>query len=530
MSNFIYTISLYKFRGFQYQPANAIFPQNGTVTVTYRAASPDDVATESFTPQGLKFDLTPQFAEIITPGSINFSVGGKNYFDQGGRLYYDLDQATGAAILSGTINYQNGNAVLSAWVPGQPNTLALRSLLTSLDYSPVDQVTLRVPAVPIRPGSFSLRATRVTGGLINVTADLQGNIQAAGVGGFVEYESGVVRVRFGRFVAAAGNEMQPWYDVEQITTEGLIFRPEPVFAETIRYNAVAFSYLPLDASLLGLDPVRLPQDGRVPIFRPGSFAVIGNTMTTVPQTVMNGSMIDVGRERLSRIRVLDANGFVISLGFMVDLEAGIVTFTNVSGYAQPVRVEHRVEDLLLVSDAQINGDLAFTRQITHNYPANSSFISTALIAGDLKARVSVLFDQNSWDGSFVDTVVGAVATGTYNDILSPLIVTNAGASTERWALRFTSSSGFQIIGEHVGIIGTGSINIDTAPTNPATGEPYFIVRAIGWGIGWATGNVLRFNTVGALFPVWAVRTVQQGPETVQNDSFTLLVRGDVDRP
>jgi hypothetical protein len=33
-----------------------------------------------------------------------------------------------------------------------------------------------------------------------------------------------------------------------------------------------------------------------------------------------------------------------------------------------------------------------------------------------------------------------------------------------------------------------------------------------------------------MFPVWIVRTIQQGPETVPNDSFSLLVRGDVDTP
>ena len=39
--------------------------------------------------------------------------------------------------------------------------------------------------------------------------------------------------------------------------------------------------------------------------------------------------------------------------------------------------------------------------------------------------------------------------------------------------------------------------------------PYFRLPALGWGNGWATGNVLRFNTIGAQFPVWVVRTVQQ---------------------
>ena len=58
--------------------------------------------------------------------------------------------------------------------------------------------------------------------------------------------------------------------------------------------------------------------------------------------------------------------------------------------------------------------------------------------------------------------------------------------------------------------------------------PYFELDALGWGTGWAAGNCLRINTVGAMVPLWGVRTVQQGPETVTNDTFTLLVRGDVD--
>ena len=41
---------------------------------------------------------------------------------------------------------------------------------------------------------------------------------------------------------------------------------------------------------------------------------------------------------------------------------------------------------------------------------------------------------------------------------------------------------------------------------------------------------MRFNTIGAQFPVWVVRTVQQGPESVPDDNFTLLIRGDVDTP
>ena len=138
--------------------------------------------------------------------------------------------------------------------------------------------------------------------------------------------------------------------------------------------------------------------------------------------------------------------------------------------------------------------------------------------------------NHSWTGEWADSVVGDVALGTYNDTLAPIVVTNAGALTERWALIFTSTTQFRIVGEKVGQIGTGDINTETAPINPITGVPYFVLPALGWGAGWAAGNVLRVNTIGAELPVWVVRTVQQGPETVTDDAFTLLVRGDVDNP
>ena len=318
--------------------------------------------------------------------------------------------------------------------------------------------------------------------------------------------------------------------------DGKIFRPEPVAASSLRYSAVAYSYLPLDAALLGIDPVRLPSDGRVPIFRPGGFAVVGHT-GRITASVSNGQTIDAGRVRLSRVRVVGHDGVVIHTGYVTDLEAGTVTFTDVTGYSQPVTIEHRIEDMAVVRDVQINGEISFTRPLTHAYPLASpgdpvsgSFVSSALVAGDLFARVNLVFDQSTWNGSWSDELIGSAATATFNHTQYPITVTNRGALTERWVVRMTNSTSFEVIGENVGVIATGNTSADCAPNNPATGVPYFRLPALGWGNGWATGNVLRFNTIGSQFPVWVVRTVQQGPESVPDDHFTLLIRGDVDTP
>lgn len=527
-----FAVRRFLFQGWEYFPVGANMPndESAHVSVKYRTMDADSAISAPITTSALKFDLTNQYSENIVPGSVNFTLGGRTYFDRAGNLYYSLDVATGNAIKAGTLNYQSGEVTLDAWATAASSTVSVKSLLTSMDGRPVDEVTFRAPVAPLRTGSVQVLATRLAGGLMNVSANTAGDFVGTDVSGHVDYDTGVVRLRFGSVVTAAGNETQVWYSAANVGTDGKVFKPAPVFANTIRFNAVGFTYLPLDADILGLDPVRLPQDGKVSIFRPGGFAVLGHT-ASVTATVSNGQVVNCARVRLSRVRVIGADGQVINTGYSADLEAGRVTFTSVSGYVQPVTIEHRIEDMVQVSDVQINGQLAFTRQVTHTYPFPGSFISSALVGQDLKARVSVLFDQATWDAvTYADSVVGSVAPGTYNDILAPLAVTNKGAVTEKWALRFSNTTTFDVIGEHVGTISSGTIATDTSPLNPATGSPYFTIRGIGWGSGWAVGNVLRFNTVGALFPVWIVRTIQQGPESVINDKFTILVRGDVDRP
>lgn len=511
-------------------PINSIMPFTGaTVKVNYQAGgTPTPRSPEVFETGAVKFDLTPRFSETIVPGSINFSTGGRRYFDRLGSLYNGLDVNTGAATLAGSINYQTGEVALSDWVPGQPNTIALNSLLTTSGDQVISLAAFRIPVAPVRSGSVQILATRQTGGTINATADSNGIISAEGIWGVVDYQSGIVSIEFGVWVVAADHTQDVWYDAANIVDD-YIWMPQFAFAETIKYNAVAYTYLPLDADLLGLDPVRLPQDGRVPIFRTGGFAVLGNT-GRITATVTNAMVINCARVRLSRVRVVGADGVVINAGYSADLEAGLVTFEDVSGMVQPVTVEHRIEDMMQVSDVQINGQLAFTRRITHDYPVSGSYMSSALITGDLKARVSIFFDQTTWSNVWADALTGNPATATFNSILYPFVVTNKGAMTERWAIVFTNTTSFNVIGENVGVIGTGNTSEDCSPINPATGSPYFSIPALGWGMGWSAGNVQRFNTVGALFPVWLARTIQQGPETVTEDSFSVLIRGDVDRP
>lgn len=495
------------------------------------------------------------FDAIYTAGNPgNFNIGSHRYITTSSNtIQVDPSPATGEGTVVGsrsnlydpltnvTIEAARywerspGSISLTEWFDGlSPQMTSLNGVrsptLSGSDTDAmVDSVTFRTAIAPVRNGSFSIVAIAPSGDQISVTADADGVLEDAtqGVFGRINYETGVVTLRFGQSSWVLGSGC---IDIRTLNIPGREYvLALGVRADSLRYNAAAYTYLPLSADILGLDPVRLPSDGKVPIFRSGSFAVASHTASTSPQTVSDSQVVDLGRTRISKVKVVGNDGVTITSGYTHDLDAGTVTFNDITGYSQPIHIENRIEDMMLVSDAQLGGRLTFTRPLTHDYPLGSH-VSSALVIGDMRARVPLMFDQTTWNTTFSDALVGSAPAATFNDAVAPILVTNAGAITERWVVQFTNTTAFNVIGEHVGVIWAGNTTTDCAPTNPATGEPYFTIPALGWGSGWAAGNILRFNTIGALFPIWIARTVQQGPATIQDDAFTVLVRGDIDRP
>lgn len=465
-------------------------------------------------------------AETITPTSVVLRTKALPGQLSGVRFTFDTDRftsslqsadlvknpspATGVGTTAGSIDAA-GVVSINTWRTGAAPTITdwrgvFAPPVVGLN-SPflASKVAFRTAAAPVRSQSLQVSGTYRTGGSFTATANSAGVITGSHLSGTIDYEMGLVLLSFD-----AGYEVLP---------------------ETLRYSAVTYQYVPLDASIIGMNPVSLPTDGRVPVFRSGNVIVIGNTQTTAAATGTNGLVVNTGRTRLSRAEVVGADGLTIHTGYEFDLNAGTVTYLDVTGWAQPVRVRHRIEDMLLAADVQINGTMRVTRQITHNYPTEGTYVSSAILFGDLFSRVSIFFSQATWNGTtWADSVQGATTVGRYNDTLAPIELTNLGTITERWAIQFTSATNFNLIGEHVGQIASGTIGIDFAPVNPETGVPYFKMKAIGWGSGWAAGNIVRHNTVGAMGTPWLVRTIQQGPETGTSHQFSVLARGDVDRP
>lgn len=478
----------------------------GQFSASLTATAPDVVAqtqtaTMGSTGTGLSLQLGPLTPVTIVPGSVIFTAFGKTYLDRNGSIYTDVSYTTGSGMLVGAIDYATGAITLNDYPSATAANFSIKAALGTKGNYTATTVAFRTAGSPLRPASLYVQCTAADGELLSGTAD-QNGIITGGMTGEVEQTMGVVAVSFSK----------------------------PVLPGTLRYSTVVLSNLPLDADILGLDPVRLPSDGRVPIFRPADVTVIHHTDIYNAGTPAAGSVINVGRTGLSALWLEDAKKKKLTDAmYAVDLAAGTATMAadlSLTGYVPPIAAKHRIEEMGLLSDVQINGRVTLTAPLLRDFPAGSQ-LSSALLYGDLQARATNLFDQQTWMNVWQSTVVGSGATAQYNDIDYPVEVLNNGAVTERWRLNFTSTTSFQVIGENMGVIATGTTGTDLQPINQLTTLPYFTLRAAGWGTGWAVGNQLRFDTIAAAPPTWLVRTVLPGA-ALTGDSFDAQLRGDVD--
>lgn len=501
----------------------------GAFVYSSTAASTPTAATTTVTAAPL-IDLTRTTTHPVIPGSVLFAATGRHYWDRDGTLYTRINTGDADETAAGSINYLTGECALSLYANNVALGLTVRACLTAWGEFTAIQADFRTAGSPLRPASFYLQATTLDGELISGTCDSNGVLTGAAMRGQVNQVMGVVQAEFGAMVTAAGNELEPWYDAANVVG-GMIFKPREILPSTLRYNCVVLTNLPLDPTLLGLDPVRLPMDGRVPIYRPGDIVVLHHTDTTpLPNPVTPGTSYPLGRTALASVSLADSLGApVLDAEWRVDLATGSLTIDSgalLAGLTQPLIATHRIEQMTLATDVQVSGRVSFAAPITRDYPAGS-LLSSALMFGDLVARVSNVFDQATWTGVWSDTLIGSQGSAQYNDIAYPIEVLNDGALTERWRINFTSTTAFAVIGENTGQIATGTTAVDVAVNNPLTGQPYFVLRAAGWGSGWATGNQLRFNTVGANAPIWIARTILGGA-TLDGDAFTVELRGDTD--
>lgn len=454
----------------------------------------------------------PTGLDLVTDGLV-FEWAGVVHSAASGVVFRGWDAGTGAGTNMGSAS-SGGQIQMSSLPAGASNSVVFRNIAQDRTGGlNIFGGVFRTAVAPLKAGSFQLQAGAE---IANANG---GGVLSGDFGGDVDFQRGIVF----------------WYVANASDPAAL-----PVAADDVTYNAVFLQYIPLDQTLLGLNTVRLPLDGKVPIFRAGGQVVVHNTLTTaLPNPLTLGTAYDLGRERIAAVWVRTAAGVrVPGDKYTVDFNAGEITFpvgTDLTGLDQPFTVHHRIEDELLVMRADISGRIDLVSGLTHNYPAGTSYVSSKLRKGDLFARPvhhgERVSWQGSWDATFNNT---SEPTASLNWIDHPIQVTNRGAIRERWALVFMSTTTVRVFGEDVGqvlfdvsITGTGFVD---AVNTQHPGSYYWRIPKLAFGSGWAAGNVILWETYPCGGTAWGVRTTLQGPATEASDVATIAFRSDVDAP
>jgi len=471
----------------------------------------------------------------LLPGSCVFQYDGKTLIDNKQGQVGVMGDTSFTPY--GDINYSqktvNITKIDSYSDTANLNLLLKGGALSSKDIF-VSGLSFRTPGIPLTPGSLTFRITSESGETLTATAAINGNIIGSGILGFVDQENGTVNISFGEEMEnSEANQAEDWYD------EGLVYDDDPtkvwkpiwVNPSSAIISCVVYSYMPLDPDLIGMDPVRLPIDGKVPVFKDGYIILIHNTKQyTCPDNLTAGQSFNIGRTGTASIELFDSDGVYVpeTDNYEIELSTGNVTMLetmDLSSYTQPLVALSRVEDMMLASDVQVTGHISVTRPITGAYGAEDTYVSSILPIGDMQSRVYNQFVQKSWTNVWSNIRIGDGILSQYDDVNYPIEVVNQNATQERWALIFESSTTVKIVGEHLGVIATG-VTILNDIAYPANGNPYFTIRKEGWGTGWSSGNVMRFNTNAANFPVYFCRATLQGPATESSDQFQVIIRGD----
>lgn len=480
--------------------------QNVTVNYQLEGDAPQN-ETEARAPVDAPWRFSLVNSGPVVPGSVVLSIAGAHWFDDGeGRLLRGYNTTTGTGLPTGTIDYVTSECVIDDY-SGRPMIAAVTtvSCVVGDDWSVIESATFRTAAAPLRPNGFNVRADDVQSGTqYNGQADAQGDLSGDGIVGEVHLQKGLADITF----------------------------PAPVLASTVFYNAVSFKQVPLDPDILGLDPVRLPSDGRVPILRDADILVITHTQKDEIESPVAGLSIDAERDRLHDAWIEDSLGTRLDPEqYTLNKESGTATLATPfiaqdagsNALVGNLFFVHRIDDMALCTEARIDGTLQLAQPLYHDFPADETWVASAVYLGSLRARVK------SWRSTTTD--VGYDGTGTvtnpqFNLVAYPIAIDNRGSVPERWKIVFTSSTAFNLFGEKRGLVSSGSTFADLSPINPQTGTPYFSIESDGWGGGWQIGNTVRFDTDAAAAPLWLIRTVLPGQATVEDDQLKIELRGD----
>ena len=306
-----------------------------------------------------------------------------------------------------------------------------------------------------------------------------------------------------------------------------------VFSEGIKPDSISYDYNEVEVTTVPspqgeFDTSTLPGGGTVNIFHNFNPISVQNRERSTASTLTSGQVVNV-LSNADFIDIVDSKGAslwsVSDDSYSYDRATGEIAINaGISAFSAPFIITAIQSELALINGIESN-KLSLLTPLSRAYPAGAT-VSSVQVLGDFQAQTKDERTLAAWQNNFGDT--GAAASSAINTTQYPIELSNIGSIPQRWAIVFTSTTAYNVIGESVGNIYSGDTLNDCSPINSFAGDPYFILRKEAFGAGLNPGEAFLFETLGASKPIMVTRSVSPGHSEIVRDNSTLSFRGNKD--
>ena len=299
-----------------------------------------------------------------------------------------------------------------------------------------------------------------------------------------------------------------------VVTSGAASNVFPTVSESERTNGVTkyrklFLKAANDADLTLLNSkvyldYNTPGGDRISFF-PGT--------TTDTQAAITGSERQYGGGKLDSA----VGGGASSLDVLVEAAAAVV-FVNGD--------KIRVTDKATIGGGGNEEYVTINGTITFNADVATLPITPALANAysDSNTRVEAVYEPGNVVGTFDTLIVTSADTGDLNPV--NILPDSIGGVEQNWTLTFTSPTAFDIVGDTVGAVGSGSTGSGASPNNTSFSKPYFVIQSAGFSGTFVAADTITFTTHPAAVPIWMKQVVPAATATQSNNTATIVFDGE----
>lgn len=140
-------------------------------------------------------------------------------------------------------------------------------------------------------------------------------------------------------------------------------------------------------------------------------------------------------------------------------------------------------------------------------------------------KIASVYEPGTID-STISNIINNSGSGTFDGTEPNTVIDNIGGVEQDWTITFTSGTAYDLTGNTLGAVGSGTVSGTFAPNNADFTKPYFTMLTANWGGTFVGAETVTFTTSPAAQPIWHKRIVPAGTNSLSSNNFITAIDGE----